>query len=249
MKRSTYAFVGVVALGVLSTGARADGLLSQLYNTGVDDLGAKLSTAVPTVDTRYPLVSAPAGFTSAYAVNGFETGSPWAWMPSSVDYTDVNGVHASQWLSPIWTDGQAGNVGNTSPQQFNYTISFDLGAATNANIQGVWMADNSTSVDGSMIAQILVNGSVTGQTIDYSGAVDNGWGSFQSWHGFDLSGSYFHAGINTITFSVPNWPQGEGNPTGVRVAFTNAEAVPEPLGIAALAIGLVGVIRRRRSHR
>jgi hypothetical protein len=250
MKRSLKVLSLVVVLGAVSAVSQAS-LLDQLYNTGIGDNGGELSTSTPTVDTHYTLDSSPEGYTAAYAVTGYETGDAWGWLPSSSNYTDANGkVYDSEWISPIWQDGEAGNVGNYLwPQYFNYSETIDLGTATSAVITGEWMADNGNSLDGSTVTEIYVNGKATGETISTS-PVDNGWGSFQEWHPFTLSGSYFTSGVNTITFSVVNWAQGEGNPTGLRVVYTSATAVPEPfaLGLAALGIGLVRVVRRRRNR-
>ena len=247
MKRTTKLFGCIFAFGVMSALSQA-ALLDQLFNTGVDNSKVKLATGVPTVDPHYSLVSNPAGYLAAYAVNGFETGQPWNWLPSSLDYTDVNGTYASQWISPVWNrGGDAGNIGNVTPMQFNNTMTIDLGTLPSADIKGAWMADNGSDVTRGLVSDILVNGTATGNQI-FATNNNNGWDPFQQWTTFDLNGSYFHTGINTITFSVVNWPQGQGNPTGVRAVFTSAEPVPEPfaMGLTALGVGLAGVIRRRR---
>jgi hypothetical protein len=218
--------------------AHGDSFLNELYNTGVDDSGAKLSTSVQTLDSHYSVSSDPAQFTSAYAVDGYD--GYW----NTADY----GTTSSQWISPLWNGGQAGEVNNyPNNQQFYYTLSFNLTNATNVDVKGAWMADNGCDASG-LISQILVNGVPTGQKLEWTG---DQYEPFGTWKAFELNGNYFKTGENTITFSVTNWAQSYGNPTGLRVAFASASSgTPEPytlvLGAAAFMTGIVRGKNRRR---
>jgi hypothetical protein len=239
-------FLGSLALfGALATFAHGYSFLNLLYNTGVGTAGNELPTDTANLDPHYSLQSDPVvGYSQAYAVWGYGT----AW--DRADYVDpyTGTISYSEWISPLWNNGQPGWVDNYSPEWFNYTLSFNLGTDIPAEIRGGWIADNgSTYYDGTLLTtQILVNGMPTGQTIQ-----GEGWGS---WTPFALDGtydgqSYFQTGTNTITFSVSNEPGGPGNPTGLRVAFTAADtAVPEPLTALGLGIGVVvrGCRRRRK---
>ena len=67
------------------------------------------------------------------------------------------------------------------------------------------------------------------------------------------AGSSFVAGANTFEFVVTNLSQNGGNPTGLRVEFTDSAVtpVPEPGEWAMMlaGLGIVGLIARRRRLR
>ena len=62
----------------------------------------------------------------------------------------------------------------------------------------------------------------------------------------------FNAGVNVLQFTVTNFGQPTGNPSGLRVEFLSSEtgvgAIPEPAAWAMLiaGFGLVGAVARRR---
>jgi hypothetical protein len=244
--RTMKIFCCVATFGAIAAGAHGYSFLNTLYNTGMGADGNVLSTATKSLDPHYALQSNPVGFSSAYAVSGF--GPYW----NTADYVDSSSgtTYRSKWISPIWNSGEAGGVNNfPNSQQFNYTLTFDLGQGTPVGIAGQWMSDNgSGTFNGTVLtSQILVNGKPTGQTI--------GDTAITAWNPFDLSGTYngqnyFQAGTNTITFSVANWPTGFPNPTGLRVVFTSAEAVPEPFTFTILGAGVLTLaIRKRRARK
>ena len=134
-------------------------------------------------------------------------------------------------------------------EQFYYTLSFNLANPNGADIKGQGMTDNGSDGAG-LISQILVDGQPTGQVMGYS---SDQYEPFNTWNSFELNGGYFQAGINTITFSVTNWPQDYGNPTGLRVAFTSggrAARTRAQSDARALHVGSRrGGVRRRHSAR
>lgn len=134
----------------------------------------------------------------------------------------------SAWITPAAdTNGPDGD--------YFYSINFDLTGLDpgTASIFGAWSVDN-TGVD------ILLNGAPTGNSNP------NGFGGFTDFNISAASGALFSAGMNTLTFQVNNGaPPG---PTGLRVEFLSASAVPEP---SAALLGLCGAgllaWRRRRA--
>jgi hypothetical protein len=233
----------VVTIGAMATLAHGYSFLNSLYNTGIDADGNKLSTATKTIDPHYTLQSNHAGLSTAYAVSGFN--GYW----NTTDYSDGSKTYKSSWISPVWDSGQAGNIyDNPNVGLYNYTLTFDLGGRTPAEIKGQWMSDNGTGSPSGVLytSQILVNGLLTGQTIGSTALTD--------WNSFILNGtyndqSYFHTGVNTITFSVSNWPSTFQTPTGVRVVFTSADAVPEPFTLGILGVGVLSLAISRRRRR
>ena len=130
----------------------------------------------------------------------------------------------SAWIGPKTDSALDGAVG-----QYDYRTTFDL-TGFNANaaaLTGQWAADNA-GVD------ILINGVSAGQTV-------NGFSAFSS---FAVT-SGFISGLNTIDFLVRN----DGGPTGLRVEGALTAAVPEPMSLAILGVGLAGVGLFRRLNR
>lgn len=137
---------------------------------------------------------------------------------------------ASKWLTPTASQGQSFDP--SVDGVYRYTLNFDLTGynASSASFLGRFAADNS--------ATVTLNGNQIGSA-----------GGFTSWSNFG-AGTGFAAGVNTLTFDVLNWKQNGGNPTGLRVEFTesNISAVPEPetYGMLLAGLGLMAFVARRR---
>jgi hypothetical protein len=128
------------------------------------------------------------------------------------------------WITPAAdTNGPDGD--------YFYDLTFDmtgLDLAT-ASILGQWAVDN-TGVD------ILLNGISTG---NFNG---NGFTQFTDFSISTAEGDVFRPGLNTLRFIVNNGaPPG---PTGLRVEFLSATAIPEP-SIALLTLATIPLVLRR----
>ncbi|OAI40494.1 hypothetical protein AYO40_00745 [Planctomycetaceae bacterium SCGC AG-212-D15] len=171
----------------------------QLFNTGVDNGGALLTSAA--VDQHYTVVG-PNGGTPAQAVvvNSATypiAGGPW-----------IGNTATSLWIGP--TANQASPY-NAQAGTYDYQVTFNLNGfdPTTASITGQWASDN----DG---LAIKINGQTTTNT-------HPGEFAYTNFASFTIS-SGFQAGLNTIDFLVSE--DGIG-PTGLQVQMTgNAQAVP-----------------------
>jgi hypothetical protein len=138
----------------------------------------------------------------------------------------------SRWMTPA--SNPAASFDPTTAGFYVYSLDFDLTGFLpgTASFSGRFAADNA-------VASITLNGNTVFQA---------GPGSFSGWTAFSAN-SGFVTGTNQLLFTVRN-DAGSGNPTGLRVEFSNSSisAVPESASWAMLiaGFGLVGAVRRRR---
>jgi hypothetical protein len=144
------------------------------------------------------------------------------WLANSAD---------SSWITPTAAQGQS--LDPSADGLYSWVLSFDLTgfSASSASFVGKFAADNS--------AVAKLNGVEIGTS-----------SGFSSFSDFSAT-SGFNSGINTLEFLVTNTGQNGGNPTGLRVEFTQSNvvsAVPEPETYALMlaGLGLMGAVARRR---
>ena len=143
--------------------------------------------------------------------------------PGSVGW--IGNTAGSQWISSA-----ANTLGGPGP--FTYTTSFDLTGLdyTTAIIDAEISSDN--------MATVRLNGNVVGT---------QPFGGWTNMYALTIS-SGFLAGINTLTFQVPNnQTTSNDGPTGLQVHIISA-TVPEPssLALAGLALMVAWRAARRR---
>lgn len=118
-----------------------------------------------------------------------------------------------------------------------FTTTFDLTGynASTAMITGSWGVDN--------YATIFLNNVDTGVSLVF------GQDSFRTLHAFSISENFI-AGVNTLTVKVTNGyvnePNRDPGPMALRFDDLVLTAVPEPLSIALLGLGLAGIGFSRR---
>lgn len=228
---------GVFCSAVLGVATSADAALV-VYNTGMsstfDAPAAKLAEG--SVDPHYTLSSTdqplPPAFPNLFVTktDGFPI-PPWA----------ANGPN-SQWIQPVYGTGDNAPPAILPNGHYLITTTFDLTGyiPSTASLSFKLASDNAVSVK--------LNGNATGIT-------QSGFTSLSSPYTLN-NPSWFTSGINTLTFDVTNLAQATGNPTGLRVEFTAADAaaaavpaVPEPASLlvwSLLAGSSVGLIIARR---
>jgi hypothetical protein len=210
-----------------ATAAQASTVIAGLYNTGVDS--SYVSTTGSQVDQHWTLALNGTTPAPAYntGVNGVFPLGPWLAEDST-----------SRWVGP--TDPQGASTDPLNDGFYEYSLTFNLTAAeaAGASFSGRYAADNA-------ISWIKLNGTQLASTADPAGL-----GGFTFWSSFAASTPAFQAGSNTLAFRVINYSQDGGNPSGLRVEFTNATVgvVPEPASWALMigGFGMAGAMLRRR---
>ena len=204
--------------------ALALGALSTAQAANINGLANTGVGAGGTQDSHYTLNAASSDTTIPGTAPVITYDNQWPISPWMAN----DGI--SKWITPTASQAQSFDAGSAGT--YTYSLSFDLSGykADTASFSGRVAADNSVVV--------LLNN----QTISSASG-------FTSWSGFAANGG-FVAGINKLDFVVTNWAQNGGNPTGVRVEFTDSTVtpVPEPETYAMLlgGLALVGAIARRR---
>lgn len=176
-----------------------------------------------TADTHYALSSA----STASTVPVITYNNQWPISPW------IGNDATSKWITP--TADQSQSFDAWSSGTYTYSLSFDLSGfkAGTASFSGRMAADNAVTV--------LLNSHTISSASGFTG-----------WSAFASNGGFID-GVNTIEFVVTNWAQNGGNPTGLRVEFTDSTVapVPEPETYAMLlgGLALVGAIARRRKSK
>ena len=193
-------------------------------------LAVPASAATITGLTNTGLDADANGIDDAWTLNG---GSAYIGNPINPSWQANDAT--SSWLTPT-ANGNA-DLDPSAPGLYSYTLSFSLAGfdPASASFSGRFAVDNT-------VDDILLNG----VSIGSGGSCC----TFASGGTFSAA-SGFVAGTNTLTFTVRNFAQSSGNPSGLRVEFLNSAvtAVPEPAAWALMigGFGLVGAASRRRA--
>ena len=187
------------------------GMITSLFNTGVDAGGAVVANATPG-DLHYTMISGPSGVLPIQAVSSAFGYPIPPWLGDNL---------LSRWIGPLAPDmyGPAGS--------YTYRTTFTLAASevSSASITGQWAGD-----DGGGSGGIDLNG----------GSVAGPVTSFGAWTAFSIN-SGFVAGVNQLDFTFVNAhavsnPTG----LRVEMTGT-LRAVPEPGSVALVALALLGL--------
>lgn len=172
-------------------------------------------------DTNYSLSKVGDASVGPYGYEGtgWPTNGPW-----------IANNTTSQWLTPTQNAGTSFDP--TSSGLYNWSLTFDLSGfdASTASFSGRWATDN-------------------GGTVSLNGfELNNPSTSFTQWSSFSSLGGVFNSGINVLEFSVTNFAQSSGNPTGLRVEFLSSDVTPvsEPATLSLLGLGLLALGYSRR---
>ena len=184
--RTFKVLLATIALTVPLGSSRA-AVITDLFNTGVNDLGVALAapdgTSNGTPDTHYQVISSTIGIPTGVDAVTFKHPS---YVPNSP---------TSSWISNS-ADGNPGNGTVTLQTTFTLSGVDTVGAA----ISGFWGVDN--------IGEIFLNGNDTGIGLPY------GFDAFENLHPFSITNSdWFKVGTNVLTFVVTD----TGPPLALRV--------------------------------
>jgi hypothetical protein len=138
----------------------------------------------------------------------------------------------SRWLTPTPNAGDSFDPSADGAYAYSLTFNLTASQAAGASFLGQFASDNTVS-------GVTLNGNTIG-----------GGGSFSNWTGLSASSSDFVAGANTLVFTIDNFAQNGGNPTGLNVEFLSSTmGVPEPTTWALMLVGLAGMGLALRSSR
>jgi len=232
--------------------------ITTLYNTGVETNNSTTGVPATLVSTLGPF---PSGNPDPHwTITTVPTGGPATPFSAQVvetnDGDDVEGTFPnypigsngpweldsdtlSEWIAPHADEGDVGNEPASTTMYYTYQTTFSLAGLnpSTVSIAGTYIEDD-------ILISVSLNGTSLG--ISQGGGNVTGLGNVK----FTIPvGSNFTAGTNTLDFVVENYPiVGSGNnPTGLRVEMSGSGvAVPEPIGASVMALGLFGLLRRRR---
>ena len=215
-------FSVVSGLGLWTTASQAS--IVGLTNTGVNfNSGTLVDNAWAIVGGSNSLGSPYSGPVYTNTTNGVFPVGPWV----------ANNPGVSQWDTPTNPLSQA--LDPSTDGMYVYQTTFSS-TGTAGFFTGQFAADNA-------VTSIKING----LTI-YTGP-GPGVSQFDAWTSFAYSGLLL-AGLNTIDFTIVNYGQNGGNPSGLNVEFL-ASSVPEASTWAMMIMGFAGIgllaYRRKRA--
>jgi hypothetical protein len=226
-----------------------------IAQTGVGSAGRDVNyvyavTSDPTITFGALPDPAPGnGVTNAYIIS--QSGWPvvgGSWNPT---------VHGAKWIGivPQYSNGLLSDPSGFYTYQTTFVIPDNVNLST-VLLWGGISSDNCTvavGINGSMVSataggSIMVPGTCMSQGHEFE--IGGSVGALQSASNVYLSTAAFHAGINTIQFTVQNNADDSPNPTGLVVWWIEHDAamgVPEASTFSLLigGLGVVFWLRRR----
>lgn len=213
------AAIAVLGLTLMTAPAAHAGafIITDLYNTGVDNAGVALGDNV--TDSHYALISQPGGgsFIAETVLDDNFPIPPW--------FANNAG---SRWIGPD-SDADANGPAGFYTYRTSFTLpgNVDLGSVT---ISGVWGSDD-------LGPDILINGFATGNPTT---------SQFFSPTGFSIA-SNFVVGANTLDFLIQNGGGPTGVRVDQIMGMYDVISEPGTLALLGLGLIGLGVARRRKA--